>query len=700
MTFSSIDAGEMHQLGYGVQNAGKGLTECAAQLRAILNEVGLTHPGAAAIGRIGQWLTDQAPDLYRRRDLAYEAEKVDVDVFGNPMPGALVPPGLTRIDESRMIPAKVRAEAAQAAPLFAAAARGDAGALHKLAAYKERLSDPAFATALLEQIGPQALLTIPAAMGTRVRKALDADRDTAEPIRRQNRDVLSMLSTALAAATDATKDTHLGRRFMKELKRQGRTEIPAPDMGGLTNAGYWSLGQILAAAPKQAYSEWFMKTIGQDMIRWDRDYLKEHRERFLPKDTDVYNLPAPIDTRPFQGSDAIGAADPIAALMTIAGTSRERAQALLDSRDLLKYLLSDRRPQWEMGDRGESLGAAMEAAMKGADADSKRLAVTAGQILADVVKPHVSFNDAGELEIKDPSELDRLSGIRDNMGRILAEHTDDIVSSYYKNYARAKDGELTGIVNGRPIAEFSPPDIDLVLLDVAADEKGYQALLFGQIAHMRGRIDQAIAAHDNTFLQNVITNDSKALGHLLEARKLALVGRGKEADAADSAFKKMVENGIGLVPVPFAGQVGKVGLKVADTIYENFVKDGYAKAGNWLVEKAGHAGGKTAKGFGTAASDQKAAEQMVKQMLESSSVAHDYYDRDGLKEQPFVEGDPPRVKAPHRMTRYEYDNFVSWLDRHSRVPDDFGSAQTKANVGANEFTADIGGPGTKAGEDD
>ncbi|MEV6035025.1 DUF6571 family protein [Nonomuraea sp. NPDC052116] len=690
----------MHQLGYGVQNAGKGLAECAAQLRAILNEVELTHPGVAAIGRIGQWLTEQAPDLYRRRDLAYEAEKVDVDVFGNPLSGAVVPAGMAQIDELRIIPARVRAEAAQAAPLFAAAARGDAGALEKLAAFKGRLSDPQFATALIEQLGPQGLLALPATMGTRVRKALDADRDSAAAIRRQNRDVLSMLSKALAAATDPTKNAHLNRKFIEEFKRQGRTEIPAPGMGGLTNPGYWSLGQILAAAPKEAYSEWFMRTIGQDMIQWDRDYLKEHRVRFLPKDTDVYNLPAPIDTRPFQDSDVIGAADPIAALMTVASTSRERAQALLDNKDLLKYLMSDRRSQWEMGDRGESLGEAMEAAMKGADADSKRLAVMATQILADEVKPHVSFNDAGEVEIKDPSELDRLSGIRDNMGRILAEHTGDIVSSYYKNYARAKDGEFTGIVDGRPIAEFSPPDIDFVLLDVAADEKGYQALLFGQIAHMRGRIDQAIAAHDNTFLQNVITNDSKALGHLLEARKMALVGQGKEADAADSAFRKMVENGIGLIPIPFAGQVGKVGLKAADTIYENFVKDGYAKAGNWLVEQAGHGGGKTAKGFGAAASDQKAAEQMVKQMLESSSVAHGYYDRGGLKEQPFVENDPPQVKAPHRMTRYEYDNFVSWLDRHSRVPDNFGSAQTKAKTGADEFKINIGGSEQKAGDDD
>ncbi|MCK2214515.1 hypothetical protein MF672_012040 [Actinomadura sp. ATCC 31491] len=700
MTYSSIQAGEMHQLGHGVQTAGKSLTECAAQLRAILDEVELTHPGAAAIGRIGQWLTDQAPDLYRRRDLAYEADKVDVDVFGNPLPGAVVPTGMTRIDEARIIPAAVRAEAARAAPLFTAAARGDAGALQKLAAFRARLSDPRFATALLEQLGPRTLLMIPAAMGTRVRKALDADDGSAATLRRQNRDVLAMLSQALATATDPARNAHLGRKFLGELKQQGRTELPAPDMGGLTNPGYWSLGQLLAAAPQQAYSEWFMKTVGQDMIRWDRDYLKQHRTRFLPKDTDVYNLPAPTDTHPFQGSDAIGAADPIAALLTVAGTSRDRAQALLGDRDLLKYLMSDRRPQWAMGDHGESLGAAMESAMKGTDETSKRLAVLATQFLADDVKPHVSFNDAGDVELTDPSDLDWLSGIRDNLGRILAEHTDDIVSSFYKNYGRAPDDELTGIVDGRPIAQFSPPDIDLVLLDVAADEKGYQALLFGQIAHMRGRIDEAIATHDNTFLQNVITNDSRALGHLLEGRKQALVSRGKEADATDATFRKMVEEGIGLVPVPFAGQVGKVGLEAASSLFEDFVKDGYAKAGDWLVEQAGHGGGRTAKGFRVAANDQKAAEQMLRQMLESSSVAHGYHDRGGLERQPFAEGSPPRVKAPDQMTRYEYDNFVGWLDRHSRVPDDFGSAQTKVKVGADEFTINIGGSGRKAGDGD
>lgn len=688
MTFSSIDPREMHQLGYGVQNAGKGLAECAAQLRAILNEVELTHPGVAAIGRIGQWLTEQAPDLYRRRDLAYEAEKVDVDVFGNPLSGAVVPAGMAQIDESRIIPARVRAEAAQAAPLFAAAARGDAGALEKLAVYKGRLSDPQFATALMEQLGPQGLLALPATMGTRVRKALDADRDSAAAIRRQNRDVLSMLSKALAAATDPTKNAHLNRKFIEEFKRQGRTEIPAPDMGGLTNPGYWSLGQILAAAPKEAYSEWFIRTIGQDMIQWDRDYLKEHRVRFLPKDTDVYNLPAPIDTRPFQDSDVIGAADPIAALMTVASTSRERAQALLDNKDLLKYLMSDRRSQWEMGDRGESLGDAMEAAMKGADADSKRLAVMATQILADEVKPHVSFNDAGELEIKNPSELDRLSGIRDNMGRILAEHSDDIVSSYYQNHPRLPDNELTGNVEGKNTARFNPTDLDLVMLDVAADDQGYQALLRGQVADMRGKIDQAMATHNKDWLNNVIALNSTALGHLVEARRMALVGRGKEADAADEELRKLVQDGIGLVPIPFANQVGKVGLKAAGTIYENFVKDGYTKAGDWLVQQSGHAGGKTAKAFGDAASNDKAVQQLVKQMIESSAVAHESYSRNDLKG-PFVTGDPPRIKPPLDMTRSEYESFVDWIEENSTMPADYKEVQQTTAVGAKEFRDDL-----------
>ncbi|MFI7440821.1 hypothetical protein [Nonomuraea indica] len=684
MTFSSIDATEMHQLGYGVQNAGKGLTECAAQLRAILNEVELTHPGVAVIGRIGQWLTDQAPDLYRRRDLAYEAGKVDVDVFGNPVPGAVVPAGMTRIDETRIIPATVRAEAAQAAPLFTAAARGDAGAREKLAAFAERLSEPQFATALVEQLGARGLLAIPAAMGTRVRKALDADDASAAAVRRQNRDVLSMLSRALATATDPTGSARLSRKSLEELKQQGRTEIPAPDMGGLTNPGYWSLGQILAAAPRQAYSAWFMKTIGQDMIRWDRDYLKQHRVRFLPKDTDVYNLPAPIDTRPFQGSDAIGTADPIAALMTVAGTSRERAQALLDSRDLLTYLLKDRRPQWAMGDRGESLGTAMEAAMKGTDAGSKRLAVIATQLLADEVKPRVSVNDAGEIEFKNPSELDRLSGIRRSMGRILAEHSDDVVFSYFWNQPRADDNELTGHVDGRNTARFNPTDLDLVMLETAVDDQGYQALLRGEIADMRGKIDQGLAAGNEKLLNNVIALNSTALGHLVEARRMALVGRGREADAADEELRKLVQEGIGLVPVPFAGQAGKAGLEAAGSIYENFVKGGYTKAGDWLVKQSGHAGGKTGKAFSDAASNDLAAQELVKQMLASSAVAHEAYSHKDLN--PFIAvKNPPRVKDPLDMNKAEYEYFTRWIADNTTVPANYKEAQQSAYIGAKEL---------------
>ncbi|MER6512352.1 DUF6571 family protein [Nonomuraea sp. NPDC001636] len=687
MTFSSIDPREMHQLGFGVQNAGKGLAECAAQLRAILNEVELTHPAVASLGQIGQWLTEQAPDLYRRRDLAYEAEKVDVDVFGNPLPGKVVPPGMTRIDESRVIPAKVRAEAAQAASLVPAAARGEADAREKLAAYEGRVSDPQFAAALIEQLGPRGLFEIPAVMGTRVRKALDADPDSADGIRRQNRDVLSMLSRALATATDVANTVHVGRKFTEELKRQGRTEIPAPDMGGLTNPGYWSLGQILAAAPGQVYSEWFMKTIGQDMIRWDRDYLKAHGTRFLPKDTDVYNLPAPIDTRPFRESSVVGAVDPIAALMKVAGSSRERAQALLDDRDLMKYLLSERRPQWEMGDLGESLGNAMEAAMAGHDADSKRLVTWATQILADQVMSGVSVNDTGDLEIKDPSEFDQLSGIRDNMGRILTEHSDDVVFSYFIAPKR-DEGRPTGSDEGRITARFNPTDLDLVMLDVAADAQGYEALLHGQIADMRGKIDEALATGNGTALENAIKLNSTALGHLLEARKMALVSRGKEADAADEQFRKLIEAGIGLVPVPFADKVGKVGVKAVGTIYESFVQDGYKKAGDWLVKSTGSSGGQASKAFSEAATNDLAAQELVKQMLASSTVAHEAYDHKDLKRS-FVIGDPPRVKDPRDMNQDEYESFLRWMADNTSVPADFTEAKEGASTGVKAFHDNI-----------
>ncbi|MGW0803704.1 hypothetical protein [Nonomuraea sp. NPDC002799] len=691
MSYSSIDPREMHRLGDGVQSAGRGLADCAAQLRGLMDMLGITHPGVTTIDRAGRWLTDQAPDLYRRRDLAYEAQNVATDVFGRPAAGAVVPPGMIRIEESRLIPAKTRAEAALAAPLFYAASRGDPDALKRLAAYKRRMSDPAFATALLEELGPEAMVTLPAVMGTRTRDALGVSPEAAARTRRENGEVLALLSKALATATTPT-GPRVSLRFLEELKRQGRKSIPVPEHEGATYPGYWALGQLLAATPKERYSAWFMSTIGRDMIRWDRDYLREHGVHGLVRDgSQRHPLAAPTATQPFAGSSAISTVDPIAALTRVAGTSRESAQALLRPGDTLKYLLHDRRAQWGMSDRGEALGEAMEAGMKGADADSKRLAVLATQIIADDVRPHVSFDENGKISFKDPSELDKLSGIRDNMGRVLAEHSDDVVSAFYKNYARAQGGELTGVVEGLPIGQFSAADVDLVMLDVATDDRGYHALLTGQVAHMRGEVDEAVAARDNTLLQNVITNDSKALGHLFEARKQALVAMGKESDEADAAFGKMVEDGIGLVPIPFAQQVGKAGVKIVDGIYENFVKDGYAKAGDWLIEQSGHGGGETVKNFAAAASDQIAAEQMVKQMLESSAVTYGYHEHSDLKGQPFVEGDPPRIKSPLKMTRYEYDNFVRWMDAHAKVPDDFGNAQTKVKVGADEFTANVGG---------
>ncbi|MCP2355221.1 hypothetical protein HD597_002241 [Nonomuraea thailandensis] len=685
----------MHQLGHGVQNAGKGLADCAARLRAILNQVEITHPGVASIGRVGQWLIEQAPDLYRRRDLAYEAEKVDVDVCGHPVPGATVRPGLTRIDESRMIPAEIRAQAAQAVSWAEAAARGDAGAAERLAAYAGWMGDPRFATALIEQLGPQGLATLPAAMGTRVRHALNAGDGSAEAVRRRNRDVLSLLGKALATATDPSKSAHVNRRFLEELKRQGRAEIQVPGMRGqMTVHGYWSLGQILAAAPEEAFSEAFMTTIGQDMIRWDRDFLKKNGEWPLARDTDAYDLPAPLDTRPFSGSGETGAADPVAALLTVASTSKERSQALIGSRDLLAYLMDDRRPQWGMGDRGEALGEAMEAAMKGADAESKRLAVMATQIYSDVVASHLSVSDAGEVGIKNPSELDRLSGVRDNMGRILAEHIEDMVFAHFQRHPRLPDDQLTGDFDGRPTARFNSTDLDRALLDVAIDDRAYEALLHAQVAHWRGKIDHALAMRDRDRTANTIALDSVALGHLTEARRTALVSWGQDADAADGALRKLVERGVGLVPIPFAQQVGKLGLKAADEIYDGFVKDGYAKAGDWLVKQCGHAGGKTEVAYSDAASNDIAAQELVKQMLASSAAAHGAYRRDDLNER-FMIGDPPRVKEPSLMGRDEYDGFTRWLADNTTVPADYGEAQQSAAAGAVTFRNNV-----KAGMDD
>ncbi|MFI7695068.1 hypothetical protein ACIBQ6_38790 [Nonomuraea sp. NPDC049655] len=693
MTFSSLDPREMHRLGQGVQEAGQALAGCVGELRAILAGITMSPPGVAAIDRAARWLAEQAPDLYRRRDLAYESEKVDTDVFGHPVPGSVVPPGAVRVDEGRLIPSQVRAEAEQAAGLVVAAGGGDQEALTKLAAFKGRMSDPRFATALLDKLGPQVLTTLPVQLSARVRRALDQGPEQARELRAQHQELLSVLATALAHATVAKEGTaRLGTRFLDELRRRGRVETQAPGMGGLTAPGYWALGQILAAGEREPYSSWFMRTIGRDMIRWDRDHLKAHGVRFLPRDTDVYNLPAPAASQPFQDTDQIGAADPIGALLAVAARGREPAQALLADRELLTYLMHDRRPQWAMGDHGESLGRAMEAAMKGQDDLSKALAVLATQIYADDVRPHVTLDEAGKVVFADPSELDDLSGIRDNMGRILGDHADDLSAAFYKNAPRAADGELTSDNAGHSIGRFGAADLDLVTLDLAADDRAYDNLLMGEIGHMRRDVDEAIMTGNETMLKNVVTNDARSLGHLMEARGQALIARGQEADAADAELMKLVEMGIGEIPVPGAGLVGKAGIEAAKAAYENFVKDGYTSAGKWMLDQAGHGGEHTVKNVAEGAENEEVVDQLVRQMLESSAITHEHYDHKQLEGQPFVVGDPPRVKPPASMNHDEYDAFLQWMERHTTIPSDFGDAQGMTRTGTGEFTSHMRKP--------
>ncbi|NUS07007.1 MAG: hypothetical protein HOV97_31110, partial [Nonomuraea sp.] len=298
-----------------------------------------------------------------------------------------------------------------------------------------------------------------------------------------------------------------------------------------------------------------------------------------------------------------------------------------------------------------------------------------------------------------PSDLDDLSGIRDNMGHILGDHADDVTSAFYKNAPRITDGEFTSDDQGTSIARFGAADLDLVVLDLAADDEAYDNLLMGEIGHMRRDVGEAIMTGNGTMLKNIVTNDARALGHLMEARKQALLARGKEADAADAKLMKLIEMGIGEIPIPGAGLVGKAGIEAAKSAYEEFVKDGYTKAGKWMLDQADHGGGHTVKNVDEGAKNEEVIDELVRQMLESSAVAHEFYDHEQLEGRSFVEGDPPRVKPPASMNHDEYDAFMGWMERHSTVPTDFGDAQAMTRTGIAQFTNHMRKPASTGDHD-
>lgn len=522
----------------------------------------------------------------------------------------------------------------EAAELLDQAVAGDQAAWDRLRRHQAQFADPWFAKELVVALGPDGLTGLPGAMTDRMHQIVlgRLDDDPAQ-VTRNNRELLRMLSDALAAATDPGKGAweHEPRgldSFLEGLRTAGRGQHPT---AAGSYDGYWGLGQIMQAAEAPpVYSERFLGEVGVDMIAWDREQNRQDPrwpEYAGPADRAAAGLLNQPGTHPDRAGTGT---DPLAGLMHAAGSNADGAQILLATGDddaNLRYLLGER--QWP-ADHGSGLGEAVEAAATGQDAAAKRLAAHAFDLYADHAREHITSNGR---ELNLTGDHDALSGMREKLANVAVAHIDDLNQSVLMPRQDPDGGYVADLDEEGKQAWVGARDLAYVLTDITQDDAAYARLVNGQIGYLGAAMEDHARAGDGEEAVESAKGSAKVLGFLTDAHANALTAAGRESDASHNLVAEAVRKGAGFIPAPpIPGG--------------NLLAAGYGPAADWVASRleSQH----ELEAFREVTDDQSARVELVNQATARVLIEHELYggdppDRSSL----FMDGD--RFKPLHEI---------------------------------------------------
>jgi hypothetical protein len=682
--------------------------QLAQALWAELNKVQLDTSPAIRLREIAGRLREQASDLRRRQRLVHEMERQKITFGFRSAKGTFweLPDRLNALQP--------RVDGAEAADLARKAAAGDRKALSRLTKFASEAADPDFAKSLLERLGADGIIALPAALAQRLRMDMDGRTPALGVDEAGVQSALKMFSKALAVGTDPAGGGYAGDDFLERLKEQGRADHRFP-VGGPndTYTGYQSLATLLGLSDAP-FSVRFLQVVGADLIAYDREHRPSHSLPSTPPPVFPYvpGMPhrrledgsapmpdltgllqlgwalTPAGDRATVRPPAKGRTDFLNGLLHVAGLSKAGSQALLDHTPAgqknsdLEYLLHERRARWAYTDHGASLGQTMKAAMSGHDATSQRLFKETSDLLGRDIRGYFTYDQDHHLKLANTAgHADDLSGLRPSLGEIMRSHLGDIGGSLSADALLGADGKTSG-----PTRQ----DIDALLAEVSQDDQAFSALVWDEIGRTHALLDQQYAARGG--IGNVLISQGTLIGHLLAMRRESLIARGKTVDKANEQIKGLIDKGIGLVPVPYESLFGGV----SKAVYSEVVKSRYGKIGDWLSRLAEQGGGASDQDARTA-TDEQAVLGLLHQM--SLSVAVDHANAAGVR----VLGEPfaanGKILPPDQWINdpKKVDRFVAWCDRN-----DFAAPQISQNLKStieNSHDDAIGSfSGTKPGE--
>ena len=573
----------------------------AQALWSELSRASLDTSPAVRIRDVAARLRGQAADLQRRRRLVHEMERQRIAF------GLRTEKGMFWSLPDRLEAVQVQVAGVEAAGLASKAATGDGQALARLAAFAPEAADPRFARSFLDALGPYGVIELPAALAQRLRLDMDARSPALGADEDGVQKALKLFARSLSAGTNPANEDYVGDPYIEALRKQGRADHQFPNGGpGAVYTGYQSLATLLALSDgRPPFSSRFLAILGQDMVAYDREHrpahplprtppavlpyapgVPHHRTEDgsapMPDLTGLLRLGwalTPAGDRLTVEPPAAGRTDVLNGLLNAAAFSKEGAQALLDHtapgrRDSdLEYLLHERRPLWAYTDHATTLGRVMATAMAGHDPVARRLFKETSELLGRDTRRYFTYAKDHRLRFADvDGHADDLSGLRPALGEILRSHLDSVDDAFFGDALGAGGPKaLSGTPRhrrfacrgGSRVTRHSPRWWKMKSVAPGCSSTGSTPTGKGS--------------------QNVLISQGRLLGHILAMRREVLVARGVTIDAANRQIKDLIDQGIGLVPVPYADVLGRVPAKA----YHEVAAAQYGKLGDWLFAQRG-----------------------------------------------------------------------------------------------------------------
>lgn len=676
-------------------SAASQLDSLATRLWAELNRAGLDTAPAMRIQEIARRIEKQAGELRRRQRLVHEMTRL-----GNPFgAGFCTRSGTYYPMPDRMPDISALLSGRSAAELARKAAEGDRKALTALKAYADQASNPEFARAFLQALGPAGFVEVPAALAKKARVAVDLGDADAAKFAIDARPVLALMSDALAVGTDPKSAAYVGDKFVNDLKVQGRAEKKVDGLGYL---GYQALALVWRSHDgKPPYSPEFIKNVGVDVIRFEQDRLGStwearrgflgrhlgHGQRAIPDLATTLNLGALLDSQ--QGAirrDRVFKSSVVDDLFSAIYGNKESAQALLREKPhgwkhtVLQYMLTTRRDAFHDHKNYSPFQTALTNALS-AKGDPVSLELTnqaLNAIKGDVRSCFGAAIVTGRLEIRDPDKLARLDFLRYPLARGVAANIESASGLYYD-----RPEGFSGIARN---------EMDRLLAYMARDEASFKTLLAAQMGHARNQIQVAFSTGESVDAH--ISREARLMGSLLEVHRLVLIEGTSGEDEATKQRKETIAQVMSWFMTPALTRVASKGASWLGGKEADVAGMASNDLAAWIAKQIYNDRPATEGAISRAAEEKEmVARGMSASIVEAKirSGAWSPEELAAMRGRSFAtDGDPPKPKSLEELSPEQRQEFVKWIRTRTEMEAYANNARSQMSIFGDQSHGSLG----------